>query len=67
MNPNERPIHCSNKNKRQFYIKDKDEWNQDKNNNKINKTILIIEQAFALFQALVCACEPMGLISDTLN
>ena len=44
MNPNERPIHCSNKNKRQFYIKDKDEWNQDKNNNKINKTISFIEK-----------------------
>ena len=44
MDPKERPIHCSNKNKRQFYIKDKDKWNQDKNNNKINKTISFIEK-----------------------
>jgi hypothetical protein len=44
MNPKERPIHCSDKKKRQFYIKDKDEWNQDKNNKKINKTISFIEK-----------------------
>jgi len=44
MSPNERPIHCSHKNKCQFYIKDEDEWNQDKNNKKINNSIKLIEK-----------------------
>ena len=35
---NSRPIHCSDTNTLEFYVKDKDTWGQD-NNTKINKSI----------------------------
>ena len=39
MKVTERPIHCSDKKRLQFYIKDQDGWEKDKNNKKIDKTI----------------------------
>ena len=39
MNPTERPIHCSNKKDRQVYIKDSDEWTNDKQHFKLDKSI----------------------------
>lgn len=35
----ERPIHCSDKKRLQFYIKDSDKWEKDKTHEKIDKTI----------------------------
>jgi len=39
IDPKERPIHCSDTKRMQFYIKDEDEWRKDKNNEKIDKSI----------------------------
>ena len=39
LNPNERPIHCSNKNKLEFYVKDADKWGPDINNQRIDNSI----------------------------
>lgn len=39
MNPQERPIHCSDKKRLQFYVKEENEWKKDENNVKIDKTI----------------------------
>jgi hypothetical protein len=39
MEPTERPIHCSDKKRLQFYIKDKDTWKKDSEHKKINKSI----------------------------
>tara|TARA_Y100000590_G_scaffold456529_1_gene607300 strand:- start:699 stop:1463 length:765 start_codon:yes stop_codon:yes gene_type:complete len=39
MKPTERPIHCSDKKRLQFYVRDENKWMKDKNNEKINKTI----------------------------
>ena len=39
MDITERPIHCSDQKRLQFYIKDADEWKRDMNNEKIDKTI----------------------------
>ena len=35
----ERPIHCSDKKRLQFYIKDENKWEKDNSHEKINKTI----------------------------
>lgn len=35
----ERPIHCSDQKRLQFYVKDDNEWNKDQNYSKINKAI----------------------------
>ena len=35
----ERPIHCSDKKRLQFYIKDSDKWEKDKTHEKLDKTI----------------------------
>ena len=39
MDPSERPIHCSDKKRLQFYVKDDNKWEKDKHNAKINKSI----------------------------
>ena len=39
LNPTERPIHCSDKKRLQFYIKDEDTWTKDDNHEKIDRTI----------------------------
>jgi len=39
MEPTQRPIHCSDKKRLQFYVKDADKWEKDKSHEKINKTI----------------------------
>ena len=39
LDPTERPIHCSDKKRLQFYIKEEDKWEKDMNNIKIDKTI----------------------------
>ena len=38
LEPSQRPIHCSDKKRLQFYIKDEDKWERDKNN-KIDESI----------------------------
>ena len=40
----ERPIHCSDANKLQFYVKDENEWQPDNENDKINKSIVDISR-----------------------
>jgi hypothetical protein len=39
LDPKDRPIHCSDKKRLQFYVKEEDKWEKDKANAKINKTI----------------------------
>jgi hypothetical protein len=39
MEQNKRPIHCSDKKRKKFYVKDEDVWDKDNNNMKINKAI----------------------------
>ncbi len=39
MEPTQRPIHCSDKKRLQFYVKDADKWEKDKSHEKIDKTI----------------------------
>ena len=39
MDVTERPIHCSDQKRMQFYVKDSDEWSKDKNNEKLDNTI----------------------------
>jgi len=39
MEPTKRPIHCSDKKRLQFYVKDADKWEKDNSHEKINKTI----------------------------
>ena len=39
MKVTERPIHCSDKKRLQFYIKDENKWEKDKGNIKIDQTI----------------------------
>lgn len=39
LKPTERPIHCSDKKRLQFYVKDNNEWTKDTNNKKIDETL----------------------------
>ena len=43
LKPTERPIHCSDRKRMQFYIKDEDKWEKDNLNLKINNTIKKVE------------------------
>ena len=42
--PNDRPIHCSDQNRLQFYVKDENNWEKDDKNNKMNKSINEIQR-----------------------
>ena len=44
LKPTERPIHCSDKKRLHFYVKDDNKWEKDKNNEKIDKTIDTIKR-----------------------
>ena len=50
LDPTERPIHCSDKKRLQFYVKEDDVWQKDTNNEKIDRTItnIKIKQAQSL-------------------
>ena len=37
--PTERPIHCSDKKRMQFYVKDDDKWQKDNHHEKIDQTL----------------------------
>ena len=39
LEPTERPIHCSDKKRLQFYVKDADKWEKDKDNQKLTSSI----------------------------
>ena len=39
LEPTERPIHCSDKKRLQFYVKDDDKWEKDKDNIKLTSSI----------------------------
>jgi len=43
LKPTERPIHCSDKKRLQFYVKDDDKWSKDANNEKLDETIYNIK------------------------
>ena len=43
LKPTERPIHCSDTKRLQFYVKDEDEWKKDQNNEKIDNTLTNIK------------------------
>jgi hypothetical protein len=42
--PNERPIHCSNIDNQQFYVKDENTWNEDDENKKMNQSIKMLSR-----------------------
>ena len=42
LKPTERPIHCSDKKRLQFYVKDENKWEKD--DNKLDKTIDLVSQ-----------------------
>ena len=48
LKPTERPIHCSDRKRLQFYVKDDNKWEKDKNNEKIDKTIDTIKRKQAV-------------------
>ena len=39
LSPNERPIHCSDTKRLQFYVKDDDEWTKDDKHIKLDKSL----------------------------
>jgi hypothetical protein len=39
MKPTERPIHCSDKKRMQFYVKEEDKWEKDSQHSKFDKSI----------------------------
>ena len=39
LEPTERPIHCSDKKRLQFYVKEDDKWEKDIDNKKLDETI----------------------------
>lgn len=39
LEPSERPIHCSDTKRLQFYVRDENKWQKDKKNKKIDKSI----------------------------
>ena len=39
IDPTSRPIHCTDKKRMQFYVKDEDKWGKDEGNKKIDKSI----------------------------
>jgi len=43
LEPTQRPIHCSDKKRLQFYVKDDDKWEKDQNNKKIDETLTNIK------------------------
>ena len=43
MDPTERPIHCSDKKRLQFYVKDDDKWQKDEDCKKMDETITNIK------------------------
>ena len=43
LEPIERPIHCTDKKRLNFYVKNADKWEKDVNNQKINRAINFIE------------------------
>ena len=43
MDPKDRPIHCSDTKRLQFYVKDDDKWARDENSNKLDQTIYNIK------------------------
>ena len=43
LKPTERPIHCSDKKRLQFYVKEDNKWAKDQNNEKIDETIYNIK------------------------
>ena len=44
LSPTDRPIHCSDKKKLQFYVKDDNQWEQDSSHTKVDQTIESITQ-----------------------
>ena len=45
LNPTERPIHCSDKKRLQFYVKDEGKWEKDENHKKLDKSIHDVQKA----------------------
>jgi len=44
IDPTSRPIHCTDKKRMQFYVKDEDKWGKDEGNKKIDKSISDVTQ-----------------------
>lgn len=44
MDLTKRPIHCTDQKRLQFYVKDEDKWDKDKNNTKIDNSICKVTQ-----------------------
>jgi hypothetical protein len=43
LNPTERPIHCSDAKRLEFYVKDDDKWEKETSNDKIDASIMAIQ------------------------
>jgi len=67
MKVTERPIHCSDKKRLQFYVKDDDAWGKDKQHNKIDKTIKYLEKKQILQLKEWEKQHPDYLDNDALN
>ena len=48
LKPTERPIHCSDTKRLQFYVKDEDKWAKDANNEKIDNTLTNIKKTIRI-------------------
>lgn len=44
LDPKDRPIHCSDKKRLQFYVKNTNSWEKDDNNKNINKAIVNVQK-----------------------
>lgn len=52
LTPNERPIHCSDKKRLKFYVKEQDKWEKDDDHKNLEKTInqIKVQQLRKLFE-----------------
>ena len=66
MKPTERPIHCSDQKRLQFYVKDDNKWEKDNMNKKIDNTIKKVEMKQILHLKEWERKNPNYLIDDDL-
>ena len=64
MDVTERPIHCSDQKRMQFYVKDADEWQKDENNTKLDNTIAKVSKKQIQNLEKWCKENPDYLESD---
>ena len=50
LKPTERPIHCSDKKRLQFYVKDDDIWKKDEDHEKLTKSIKAVSNIWEVLK-----------------